>query len=296
MNTDTPFYRIFQERPPTVFELAGLPVPERPDYRLHAEEVKQTAFRLDGVLLPAPGRADLPLVFIETQFYPKPDFYARWLASIFLYLFRHPGIARSWRAIAVFPDRTIDLGDPVPYEPLLQCGLVHRVYLAELPDDPQASFGTRLARLAVLDAAPAVTEARDLLATQAPGHSRDLAVDLVETVLVYKFPNLSRDEIRIMLNLPQTDLKKTRFYQEVFGEGRQEGRQEGRMEGRMEGREVGERDLILRLLERRLGPLDAARRSRIETLRGQALDALGEALLDFATPADLDLWLSAHAA
>ena len=67
MNTDTPFYRLFQERPATVFELAGLPVPENPAYRLHAEEVKQTAFRLDGVLQPEPGRDDLPLIFVETQ-------------------------------------------------------------------------------------------------------------------------------------------------------------------------------------------------------------------------------------
>ena len=68
MNTDTPFYRLFQERPATVFELAGLPVPENPAYRLHAEEVKQTAFRLDGVLQPETGRDDLPLIFVETQF------------------------------------------------------------------------------------------------------------------------------------------------------------------------------------------------------------------------------------
>ena len=29
-----------------------------------------------------------------------------------------------------------------------------------------------------------------------------------------------------MLQLPETDLKQTRFYQEVFSEGRQEGRQD----------------------------------------------------------------------
>lgn len=44
---------------------------------------------------------------------------------------------------------------------------------------------------------------------------------------MYKFPTLSREEIRAMLHLPERALKKTRYYQEVFGEGRQEGRQEG---------------------------------------------------------------------
>jgi len=53
-------------RPPTVFELAGLPVSANPPYRFHAEEVKQTAFRLDGLLQPETGRDDLPLVFVET--------------------------------------------------------------------------------------------------------------------------------------------------------------------------------------------------------------------------------------
>jgi len=173
----------------TIFELAGLPVPANPAYRFRAEEIKQTAFRLDGLLQPETGRDDLPLIFVETQFYPKPDFYARWLAAIFLYLYRHPGIARPWSAIAVFPDRAADTGRLIPYEPLLQCGLVHRVYLAELPDDPSASFGTRLARLAVLDATRAVEEARALLAQQPPDHQRDLAIDLIETILVYNSPN-----------------------------------------------------------------------------------------------------------
>ena len=34
-----------------------------------------------------------------------------------------------------------------------------------------------------------------------------------------------------MMHLPDMELKKTRFYQEVFGEGLQEGRQEARQEG-----------------------------------------------------------------
>ena len=55
-------------------------------------------------------------------------------------------------------------------------------------------------------------------------------VDLVETILVYKLPRLSREEIQTMLELTDTDLKQTRFYQDVFTEGeikRAVGRQEG---------------------------------------------------------------------
>ena len=49
-------------------------------------------------------------------------------------------------------------------------------------------------------------------------------VDWVETLLVYKLPRLSREEIRKMLNVLNVELKETRFYQEVFAEGQQEER------------------------------------------------------------------------
>ena len=280
MHTDTPFYRLFQERPATVFELAGLPVPPDLAYRLHAEEVKQTAFRLDGVLLPKRRSPDLPAIFVETQFYPQRRFYARWLASIFLYLYRHPGIADAWRGVVVFPDRATDRGEIAPYEPLLACGLVHRVYLEDLLLHPTPTFGARLARLTVLDTAATVAEARTLLAEQPPGDRRDSTIDLVETILVYKFPTLTREEIRLMLHLPETDLKKTRFYQDVFREGRQEGRQEG------------ERALVLRQLRRRLGGLTPERERQIGALPPEAVEALGEALLDFTGTGDLDVWLA----
>jgi len=276
MHTDTPFYRLFQERPALVFELAGLPVPADLDYRLHAEEVKQTAFRLDGVLRPEAGRDDLPLVFVETQFQHRANFYARWLASIFLYLFRHPGITRTWRAVVVFPDHATDSGTLAPYEPLLNCGLLHRVYLADLLDDPTPSFGTRLARLVVMEPAVMVTEARALLAEPGPEDGRTNTLDLIETILVYKFPKLSRDEIRTMLHLPQTELKKTRFYQEVFHEGHQEGREEGRQEGKQRGEAL----ILLRLLRLKFGEIPDDTRRRIEATDADTLLAWSERILN----------------
>ena len=287
MHTDTPFYRLFQERPALVFELAGLPVPADLDYRLHAEEVKQTAFRLDGVLRPEAGRDDLPLVFVETQFQHRANFYARWFASIFLYLFRHPGITRSWRAVVVFPDHATDSGTLAPYEPLLNCGLLHRVYLADLLDDPAPGFGTRLARLVVMEPAIMVAEARALLAEPGPEGLRANTLDLIETILVYKFPKLSRDEIRTMLHLPQTELKKTRFYQEVFHEGHQEGREEGREEGRQEGRQEGcqegeqhgEALILLRQMRLKFGETGRDTRRRIEATDADTLLTWSERIL-----------------
>ncbi|WP_072022176.1 MULTISPECIES: DUF2887 domain-containing protein [Nostocales] len=65
-------------------------------------------------------------------------------------------------------------------------------------------------------------------------------LEFIETIVVYKFPNLSREEIETMLNL--NILKETRVYQEAKAEGREEGRQEGREEAKAEGREEGKEE------------------------------------------------------
>ena len=46
-------------------------------------------------------------------------------------------------------------------------------------------------------------------------------LDLIETILVYKLPHLSREEIKQMLSVYEVKLQDTRFYQEVSAEGEQ---------------------------------------------------------------------------
>ena len=88
-----------------------------------------------------------------------------------------------------------------------------------------------------------------------------------------------------MLGLIDTDLKQTRFYQEVFAEGRQEGRQEESVQ------------MALRLLRRRFGAsLAPAHEQRIRRLSLEQAEALVEALLDFRTPDDLGVWLATQEA
>jgi predicted transposase YdaD len=133
----------------------------------------------------------------------------------------------------------------------------------------------------------AVTEARTVLALVDEDAVVDKGltttiVNLIETILVYKLPTLSREEIQAMLELTDTDLKQPRFYQEVFTEGHQEGRQE---EGTT---------LILRLLQRRSGGLAPALAERVARLSLPQLEALGETLLEFRGSADLEQWLALH--
>jgi len=76
-------------------------------------------------------------------------------------------------------------------------------------------------------------------------------------------------------------------------EAKEQGREEGKIEGKIEGRVEGERAIVLRLLNRRVGNLPDAVVSQIQSLSVEQLEALGDALLDFSTLADLEVWLEA---
>jgi predicted transposase YdaD len=78
-------------------------------------------------------------------------------------------------------------------------------------------------------------------------------------------------------------MRESVIYQEILEEGRQQGRQQG------------ERSLILCLLKRQVGELPETLRSRIDTLSLEQLESLGEALLDFATIANLEAWFESLA-
>jgi DNA-binding transcriptional MerR regulator len=60
---------------------------------------------------------------------------------------------------------------------------------------------------------------------------RDL-INLIETIIVYKLPQKSREEIAAMLNL--SELRQTRFYHEVKQEGLEEGLEQGQRQAKLE--------------------------------------------------------------
>ncbi|HLA36063.1 MAG TPA: DUF4351 domain-containing protein, partial [Rhodocyclaceae bacterium] len=89
-----------------------------------------------------------------------------------------------------------------------------------------------------------------------------------ETILVYKLPKLTREEIKHMIGVQDIDLRQTRFYQDVFTEGRQEGRQEG------------ERIVLQRQLERKFGPLDAGMQQRLSQADADTVLMWSDRILD----------------
>jgi predicted transposase/invertase (TIGR01784 family) len=57
-------------------------------------------------------------------------------------------------------------------------------------------------------------------------------IQLIETIVIYKFPQKSRKEIEQMLGLGE--IKQTKVYQEALAEGKLEGKIEGKIEGKLE--------------------------------------------------------------
>lgn len=62
-------------------------------------------------------------------------------------------------------------------------------------------------------------------------------IEIVTTIVVYKFTTLSRAEVEAMLGLTGTILEEPRVYREAKEEGLQQGLQQGRQEGRQEGQQ-----------------------------------------------------------
>jgi Domain of unknown function (DUF4351) len=71
------------------------------------------------------------------------------------------------------------------------------------------------------------------------------------------------------------------------------GFERGIQEGEQKGLEK-ERGLVLRQLTRRIGPIAPTQVNQIRSLSLTQLEDLGEALLDFTQPADLENWLQSH--
>ncbi len=298
MKTDKLFYRIFQELPGLAAELLG-GLPDSAVLEFSAPVVKDSEFRLDGLLTPA--EPTLPLIFLEAQMQPDERFLRRYFASLFLYLAQQPQ-ERDWRGLLLVASRSITLGWEVPYRALLQ-EHVSIVALDELAIAP-VHGDLALLQLIALPEAAAVERARVYLSGPSDQLARETQLQLVTQILSCKLPRLSLEEIQAMLNLVLEEFENTRLYQQVMDrglqkgrleglkEGLQEGLKEGLQEGLKEGRSNEARALVQRLLTRRCGNLSPSLLARVQALPLEQLEALSEALLDFTALADLEQWLA----
>lgn len=241
MKTDTIFYSLFKTFPGIFFELIGYSASEANAYQFSSVEIKQTAFRIDGLFIPRTDTPNHPLYFIEVQFQRDANFYSRLFAEIFLYLHQYKPIS-GWRVVVIYPSRNIDIGKQEDYRELLTSQRVRRIYLNELDEEAKQSLGVKTVAL-VVEPEESTGEKAKILIEQAQQEVADEAIKqkligLIETIVIYKLPQKSRKEIEKMLGLD--DLAQTKVYQEAKQEGLQEGLKEGIKEGIKEGLEMGE--------------------------------------------------------
>ena len=239
--------------------------------------VYEPTFEIDGVFLPPENEIPGVVYFCEVQFQKDERLYERVFAESSLYFYRNRDRFSDWQVVIIYPSRSIKQSDIYPHRNQLNGDQVHRVYLDELGDIRGLPLWVALMVLTTLDAELAPQEARYLVersSIEQPEPASRAIIELVITIMVYKFEQLSPKEVESMLGIT---LQETRVYREI----------------KEEGREEGERALILRLLTRRVGELPQDVRSRVESLPLEQLENLGEALLDFTSLADLQTWLEA---
>jgi predicted transposase/invertase (TIGR01784 family) len=284
MRRDSIFYQLFRQSPTLLFELLPQPPDDAESYIFEAIEVKETGFRMDGVFLP-PNSSGI-VYFCEVQFQFDDLLYERMNSEIGIYIYRNRERFFGWQAVVIYPTRTVEQSRTETVRDLLASRRIIPVYLDELGEIEQLPIGLGLMVLTTLEGDEAITEARRSIArsrsfgsAESQG-SKDI-IKLISTIIVYKFSNLSRDEVDAMLGI---ELQQTRVYQEA--------RQEGKAEGEIIGEARGEARMIMKLLNRRLGGIPDRSSVQIQQLSVPQLEDLGEALLDFTSLADLEGWLS----
>lgn len=223
MKTDAIFYYLFKEFPQIFFELIGKRETLLSSYEFIAPEIKQTSFRLDGVFSPLQDFPDETIYFVEVQCYKDNEFYDRLFTSIFLYFSQYQPPNPDWLAIVIYDKRNNETPFPLRYRALLEPHL-RRFYLDELEDITGDSLGIGIIKLIVETQSQVEVLAKQLINRVKEEFSDTLTqqkvLKFIETIVVYKFPNLSREEIEAMFNL--NIIKDTKVYQEAKEEGKLE--------------------------------------------------------------------------
>ena len=271
-----------------LFELLTNPPKNADAYRFDSVAVKEPKFEIDGVFLPPESEGAGVVYFCEVQFQKDERLYERLFAESSLYFYRNRDRFSDWQAVIIYPTRSIEQSNLHPHRTLLNGNQVHRIYLDELGDIRSLPLWVALMVLTTLEENQAPQEARYLLTRtrqEIPYPSSRAIIEMVTTIMVYKFTQLSQAEVESMLGIT---LQETRVYREI----KEEGIKEGIKKGIKEGQQSEAANIVIRLVSKRIGQkLSKKIALRISSLPLPVLEDLSEALLDFNTLADLQVWL-----
>ena len=236
MKTDQLFYELFTFDPRSLFRLAQLDLDG--EYIFESLAVKSTEKRFDGFCRRIDGAG--PRIFLEIQGYPDPKIYWRLFREISTYYEQNDATV-PFIAIALFLDDAFDPGTPmvtsVPPSQLIRANLLE--CLSRLGE--KTGVLTVLQPFTVTRKEEVFTHIREwdaeLRSLQLSDEKLHTLQELLEYLLLQRFPDLNMKEITAMLQL--TPLEKTVAGQEVFQMGLKEGMKEGKKRGRKEGMKEG---------------------------------------------------------
>jgi predicted transposase YdaD len=251
VKTDHWFYGLFQSVPDLITLLlpgvraASLGPDASGDavYRFEAPELKAVNHRLDGALWPRgseSGTPEQPVVLLEVQMQDKPGFKHRLWAQTARFAQLHPRV-QHLEVVVVVPHRRLNLGPAeLPFQLEAFLAGVHWLSLEELGQ--QAGLDPHLSLLTL----PVRPEAEIQTATQQILGPRPDLLETAVSILMERFPLLTRKDIMEIATIPAKDLRHSRAAQEWMAEG--------------------EAVVTLRQLNRRCGPLSDATTARIQAL------------------------------
>ena len=164
MKTDSLFYRIFLETPAVLLQLAGLSpevaAQEAAQYEFRSVELKQTAFRIDGVLLPQDSSR--PIWFVEVQFQADQYLYHRLFSELTLFIRQNPDLS-DWRFVIIFPRRKLEPQRPELYQEFFNSDRMYWVFLEDLPGVADLPLDLALVKLITEPKSKAIDSANGLL-------------------------------------------------------------------------------------------------------------------------------------
>jgi predicted transposase/invertase (TIGR01784 family) len=273
MKRDTLYYQIFKEFPELLFLLTGAPPQNAAGYRFSSVEVKEPTFRIDGVFEPLVLDGTGTMYLAEVQMQPDPRLYERTFAELFALFYRSRELYNDWKCVMFYLSRSTEQKVTHPYRALLESDQVQVIYLDELGNIRDLPLIMSLAVLPTVPPKKAPAEARDILArAKEQPEQYAVIVELVTRVMSYMFLDQSPQEIDQMLDI---QFEETRVYKDTYAKGN--------------------RDMVVKLLERRYGQLEIELLRKVTALSPDQLEELGYALLDFKRVEDLENWLKSQA-
>jgi predicted transposase YdaD len=252
MKTDELLYELFKIEPKSLLRLVQVEL--EGEYVFESLTIKTTEKRLDGFLHRIDGIG--PNVFVEIQGYPDPTIYWRALREVSTY-YEQTNDPHPCLLIVLFLDEKDEPTD-CPALALVSPHHLIRAYLKPCLDavGKQAGVLTVLKPLVVSNKQEVFEHIRDwkaeLAALALPPEKFQVVLDLLEYLILQRFPTLHRKEFDTMLHL--TPIEETLIGKELIQIGKQEGRQEGRQEGLTKGELIGAIRFAQKMLKQPVSP------------------------------------------